>query len=112
MNKETIIDNDLLKKEIKALNDYVSRDECNLNVVEVMLSEIQDMVKRLKPCEQKSDFVSNVTCPFCNSRNVEFLNSNMFFDPNYFFYFECKDCKKPFSIPSSDFLKQEDGVKL
>lgn len=107
MRKATIINNDLLKNEIKALSDYVSRNGYNLNVVEFMLSEIQDIIKDL-PCKQKSDFVSNVTCPFCNSRNVKSLGSNTFFDPNYFFYFECQDCKKPFSIPSSDFLKQED----
>lgn len=52
MSKATIIDNDLLKNEIKALNNYVSRDEYNLNVVEVMVNEIQDIVKGLKPCEK------------------------------------------------------------
>ena len=52
MSKATIIDNELLKSEIRALYNYINRDEYNLNVVEVMVNEIQDIVKGLKPCKQ------------------------------------------------------------
>ena len=70
MSKATIIDNDLLKSEIRALYNYVNRDEYNLNVVEVMVNEIQDIVKGLKPCE-KIDRPKE--CPKCFSSNVKAL---------------------------------------
>ena len=58
--RETIIDNELLKNEIKALNNYVNRDEYNLNVVATMVDEIQNIIAGLKAydkvCQVKKPF--------------------------------------------------------
>ena len=101
MSKATIIDNDLLKSEIRALNNYVNRDEYNLNVVEVMLIELQDMVKGLKPCE-KTD--NPVICPKCYSNNVQcmygtttvynYTNNLQTMSSHYM----CLDCHKEFDV--------------
>lgn len=47
-----------LSNEIKALYDYVNRDEYNIYVVEVMLIELQDIVKRLKHYEKQNDEIT------------------------------------------------------
>ncbi len=94
MSKATIIDNDLLKSEIRALYNYVNRDEYNLNVVEVMVNEIQDIVKGLKPCE-KID--SPKECPQCHSTNIQALYGVACDDKNTIRCI-CEDCHKEFSV--------------
>jgi len=54
MSKATIIDNDLIKNEIKALYIYVLREEYNLNVVEVMINEIQEIIEESYPREKRN----------------------------------------------------------
>lgn len=84
MSKVTIVDNDLLKSEIRALNNYVNRDEYNLNVVEVMVNEIQDIVKGLNPCEKTttSGYVNTddgVESPsYETSINIAHINNDIF----------------------------------
>lgn len=96
MSKAIITDNDLLKEEIKALYNYVNRDEFNLNVVEVMINEIQDIVEGLKPCEE-SEYSEQIRCPKCHSKRV----FPVFREPGHgeafgSVHYVCKDCYKEF----------------
>lgn len=102
MSKLTIIDNDLLKNEIKALNDYVNRDEYNLNVVEVMVNEIQDIVKGLKPLGEIAESSTEpiATCPYCGSNNVQRMYETVLLTDRkqYSSHYICKDCHKEFDV--------------
>lgn len=96
MSKATIVDNDLLKKEIKALYDYVNRDAYNLYVVEVMTNEIQDIVKGLKPCEITD---SRKVCPNCYSTNIKALSATYNpYDSMCLTHYICQDCHKEFEV--------------
>lgn len=103
MSNETIVKNDLLKNEIKALNDYVNRDEYNLNVVEVMVNEIQDIVKGLKPCEKTEPTIGPIitTCPYCGSKNVQYMYGTATLTTNknqMSCHYICEDCHKEFDV--------------
>ena len=103
MSKVIITDNDLLKEEIKALYNYVNRDEFNLNVVEVMVNEIQSIVEGSKPCSEIG--TEQILCPKCHSKRV----SPLFREPCCgetlgSVHYMCKDCHK-------EFLEEEGEIK-
>lgn len=96
MSKAIITDNDLLKEEIKALYNYANRDEFNLNVVEVMINEIQDIVKGLKPCE-KIDSSKQIIYPECHSIKVSPLYGTINCDDiNHQIVHTCETCHNKF----------------
>lgn len=99
MSKTIIIDNNLLKSEIRALNNYVNRDEYNLNVVEVMVDEIQDIVKGLKPCEKAEGTIyPTSTCPHCGSSNVQCMFAETINGCCVSGHYLCEDCHKEFNV--------------
>ena len=88
-----------LSNEIKALYDYVNRDEYNLNVVEVMVDEILNYIKGLRPCEKVSGKYNSVICPKCYSANVKALYGTINLDGSgNLHHYICEDCHKEFEV--------------
>lgn len=102
MSKAIIIDNDLLKEEIKALYNYANRDEYNLNVVEIMINEIQGIAKGLKPYEETNDS-EQIICPKCHSIKVSPVYGTINCDDiNHQIVYTCEKCHKKFEVKKED----------